>query len=66
MPFIDISLIEGRTPDQLRSLIREVTDAAVRTLEVPKDSVRVVLRELPATHWAAGDVTLQERRSNQS
>ena len=66
MPFIDISLIEGRTPDQLRSLIREVTDAAVRTLEVPKDSVRVVLRELPATHWAAGDVTLQERSSNPS
>ena len=31
-------------------------------VDAPKDNVRVVLREVPATHWAAGDVTIEERR----
>ncbi|MFD0538373.1 hypothetical protein ACFQY7_36305 [Actinomadura luteofluorescens] len=27
--------------------------------------MRVILREVPATHWAAGDVTIQERDEEQ-
>jgi len=26
------------------------------------ESVRVVVREVPTTHWSAGDVTIAERR----
>jgi 4-oxalocrotonate tautomerase len=63
MPLIEITLVEGRTPEQLRSLISNVTRAAVESVDAPLESVRVVLREVPATHFAAGDVTIHERRA---
>lgn len=62
MPLIEVTLVEGRSHDQLRSLITGLTDAVVQTVEAPRESVRVVVREVPPTHWAAGDVTIAERR----
>ncbi len=61
MPFIEVTLVEGRSPQQLRALISGLTSAAVDAVGAPRDSVRVVLREVPATHFAAGDVTIAER-----
>ncbi len=63
MPVIQVTLTMGRTPEQLRALVRELTDAAIRALEAPRESVRVILYEVPPTHFAAGDVTIQERAS---
>lgn len=61
MPFIDVTLVAGRTPEQLRTLITRLTDAAVEAIDAPRDSIRVVIREVEPTHWAAGDVTIAER-----
>jgi 4-oxalocrotonate tautomerase len=63
MPLVEITLVEGRTPEKLRGLMHEVHAAVVRAVEVPDESVRVVIREVPATHWSAGDVTIAERRA---
>jgi 4-oxalocrotonate tautomerase len=62
MPLVEVTLVEGRTPEQLRSLITALTAAVETSIAAPKDAIRVVLRELPPTHWAAGDVTIAERR----
>lgn len=63
MPFIDVSIGIGRTPEQLRRLIHELTEAAHRAIDAPKANVRVVIREIEPTHWAAGDVTIAERQA---
>ncbi|KRE62016.1 4-oxalocrotonate tautomerase [Nocardioides sp. HDW12B] len=63
MPLIEVTMVEGRTPQQVRALISALTDAAVETVAAPRESIRVVVREVPATHWAAGDVTIAERRT---
>jgi 4-oxalocrotonate tautomerase len=63
MPLVEVTLVEGRSAEQLRSLITAVTRAVVDTVDAPQESVRVVVREIPATHWAAGDVTIAERRA---
>lgn len=63
MPLIEVTMVAGRTPEQIRALIHEVTAAVVRALEVPQQSVRVAVRELPTTNWAAGDVTIAEREA---
>lgn len=63
MPLIEVTLVEGRTAEQLRALIAGLTRAAVEAVGAPVESVRVVVREVPATHWAAGDVTIAERRA---
>ena len=61
MPLIEVTLVQGRSPQQLRSLISQLTDAAESALQVSRTAIRVVLREVPPTHWAAGDVTIAER-----
>jgi 4-oxalocrotonate tautomerase len=62
MPLVEVTLVEGRSPEQLRSLMTALTSAVETSIGAPKDSIRVILRELPPTHWAAGDVTIAERR----
>jgi 4-oxalocrotonate tautomerase len=62
VPLVEVTLVEGRSPDRLRALIAEVTRAVARTADAPPASVRVIIREVPATHWAAGDVTIQEKQ----
>jgi 4-oxalocrotonate tautomerase len=66
MPLVEITLAQGRSPEMLRGLLHEVHAAVVRAVQVPDESVRVVIREVPATHWSAGDVTLAERRAQQA
>jgi 4-oxalocrotonate tautomerase len=63
MPLIEVTLVEGRTARQLRDFMHQVHLAAVATLDASPASVRVIIREIPATHWAAGDETLAERRA---
>lgn len=62
MPLVEVTMVDGRTGEQIRSLIREVHAAVCRALQAEPATVRVIVREVPATHWAAGDVTIHERR----
>lgn len=61
MPLIQVTLVEGRSPEQLRALISALTSAVTDSTGAPKEAIRVVLNEVPDTHWAAGDVTIAER-----
>ncbi len=63
MPLVEVTLVQGRTPEQLRALITSLTDAVEAAIGVARGSIRVVPREVPATHWAAGDVTIAEREN---
>ena len=60
MPLVEVTLAEGRTPEQIRSLIHELHEAVIRAVAAPPENVRVIVREVPPTHWAAGDVTIAE------
>lgn len=61
MPFVEVTLVQGRSPETLRNLISALTHAAADSTGAPLASIRVVVREVPSTHWAAGDITIQER-----
>jgi 4-oxalocrotonate tautomerase len=54
MPIVDISLLAGRSADRHGRLIERVTDAVAETLEVDREKVIVLLREVPREHWATG------------
>ena len=56
MPIIDITLLEGRSQEQKQKLVEKVTEAAVEALGAPRDSVRIILREVPKRHFAVGGV----------
>jgi 4-oxalocrotonate tautomerase len=63
MPFITVNLITGRDQARKRALIHEITDAAVRTLDVPAASVRVILNEVPPEHWGIGGETKADQNA---
>jgi 4-oxalocrotonate tautomerase len=44
-------------------MISAVTAAIAESLDAPASSIRVVVTEVPLTHWATGDVTLAEKQS---
>lgn len=67
MPLIQVTLIEGRSTDAKSALIRGLTDAAVAAVSAPRESVRVILQEVPAAHWGVGGApksTPQEATQN--
>ena len=61
MPIIEVTLASGRPAEDIRELISAVTAAVCSAINAPRESVRVIVREIPPTHFAAGDVTLAER-----
>ncbi|PYI37353.1 4-oxalocrotonate tautomerase [Arthrobacter psychrolactophilus] len=63
MPLIQISLIEGRKPEQIRNLIRDVTNTVHESIDAPFESIQVVVTEVAATHWGSGERTVAEKRA---
>jgi 4-oxalocrotonate tautomerase len=61
VPLVEITVVEGRDAPTLRRLISEVSHAVASSVGAPLGDVRVIIREVPSTHWAAGDTTIQER-----
>lgn len=66
MPVVQVTLTEGRTPETIRSMISAVTQALVDSGVAPQEAVRVMVTEIPTDHFAAGDVTITERRAAQA
>jgi 4-oxalocrotonate tautomerase len=64
MPLIDVSIAEGRTPDQLRALVSALHRAAEETVGALPQNTTVIIREVPLTHWSRGDRTIAEMRSS--
>ena len=62
MPMAFVSIREGRPPETIRTMISAVTAAIAESLGAPPSSIRVVVTEVPMTHWATGDVTLAEKQ----
>jgi 4-oxalocrotonate tautomerase len=61
MPEIYVYAVEGRTIDQKRGLMQDITDAMVKNFNVPKDSVVVTIVEAPRQNKAKGGVMFTER-----
>lgn len=57
MPIVSIHLVEGRTDEQKEKLIHEVTEACHRALGAPRESVRVILTDMPKQHYGVGGVS---------
>lgn len=64
MPIVEITLVAGRSAQELRAMISAVTTAVSETVAAPVSAIRVIVREVPTTHFAAGDVTIAERKGS--
>jgi 4-oxalocrotonate tautomerase len=62
MPEVYVHAVKGRTLEQKRALVRDITDAVVRNFSVPVDAVVVEIVETEPHSKAKGGVLFSEMR----
>ncbi|KJS36314.1 MAG: hypothetical protein VR74_13515 [Hyphomonas sp. BRH_c22] len=60
MPIIQVTLIEGRSKEMKKALVRKLTDAAEEAIHAPRQSIRVILNEVPPEHFGVAGITKDE------
>jgi 4-oxalocrotonate tautomerase len=60
MPFAQIYMVEGRTPEQKKAVIEKVSQALVEATGAPIDNVRVWIHEMPKENWGIAGVSAKD------
>jgi 4-oxalocrotonate tautomerase len=63
MPFVQVSMGTGRTPEQKRALLDGISEVVHTTLGADYDSIKVWIVELDPDNVMLGQETLAERRA---
>ena len=60
MPVIRVEMFE-RTQEQKRDLVRELTEAFIRTCGGNKDAIKILITEVDKNNWASGGVITADK-----
>ena len=64
MPYVNIRITPGATPEKKAELIRDVTDSLVRVLDKKPEQTHIVIDEIAEENWGfAGVPTNVYRRA---
>jgi len=63
MPLIEVHLLEGRTNDQKKALMKAITQAVHESIGAPLPSIRIWLQELPPTEYMVAGELYADRKS---
>jgi len=61
MSVVRIDMIEGRTVEQKRKIVQEITDTLVRVAGVKAEDVRIIIVDHPRENLATAGQLLSER-----
>lgn len=61
MPIVTVQLLEGRSDEQLKNLVKEVTDAVESTTNADRSAISVVIQEMKKGHYGVAGI----RKSDQ-
>ena len=64
MPHIEITLLEGRTPEQKRRIVERITDTMVEESGTSRDAVTVAFVEVSPACFARGGVLMLDRQKS--
>ena len=62
MPVIRVEMFK-RTQDQKRNLVRELTEAFVKTCGCKKEAIKILITEVDKNDWASGGVITADKES---
>lgn len=62
MPLVHIELIEGRSQEQLKQLVADVTAAVTKNTGASAEHVHVVLNEMRKDRYAVGGVLKSDEK----
>ncbi|MBS0367071.1 MAG: tautomerase family protein [Proteobacteria bacterium] len=61
MPLIQVDMFAGRTDEQVRRLVEELTAATCRALGCKAEDVSILVREVSPSRWATGGALWTDR-----
>jgi 4-oxalocrotonate tautomerase len=64
MPFIQVTMLEGRTVEQKHALIRGITEATATALSTDAQRIRIAIYEVSADEWGIGGEPVSVLRPN--
>lgn len=62
MPLVHIDLIEGRSSEQLKGLVKDVTDAISKNTGAPAEHIHIVLNEMSKDHYSVGGIRASDEK----
>jgi 4-oxalocrotonate tautomerase len=64
MPHVQITWVEGRTPDQKRKIAEKVTQTLIEEGRAKRENIHVSFHDVPATDYAeAGVLVVDQKRA---
>ena len=60
MPFAQIYMIVGITEEQKRAVIEKVTDALQEAVGAPRESIRIMIQDIPNTNWGIAGTSAKD------
>ena len=61
MPLVIVKMLEGRSVEQKRLLVRDITDLVVRHTGTTQDQVDVIIEDYSRENWAKGGVLFSDK-----
>ncbi|WP_072152490.1 2-hydroxymuconate tautomerase [Weissella viridescens] len=61
MPFVHVELVEGRTPEQLKAMMSDITDAVEKNTGAPRAAIKVIVDEMRTDRFMDGGTLRSEK-----
>jgi 4-oxalocrotonate tautomerase len=62
MPHVQITWVEGRSPEQKRKIAEEITRTLEQTGRAKRENIHVAFLDVPATNYAEAGVTVADQK----
>jgi 4-oxalocrotonate tautomerase len=56
LPIIQVELLEGRTQEQKKAMVKAVTEAVVQTINCPPEAVSIIIRDMKKENYAKAGI----------
>ena len=64
MPHVQITLLEGRTPEQKRKIVERITETLVEEAGTSRENVTVAFVEVTSASYAIGGMLILDRQKS--
>ena len=62
MPHVQITWVEGRTPDQKRKIAERITEALIEDGRAKRENIHVAFLDLPSVNYAEAGVLVADQK----
>jgi 4-oxalocrotonate tautomerase len=62
MPYVQVTWVAGRSPEQKRTLAEKITNALIEDGKAKRENIQVTFVDLPPTDYSEAGVTVEDQR----